>query len=65
MLKEVPSYGILVTGTLDPFPAVPLVFAWAQSNETPVILGQQNFFKEFNVHFYGSQNIFEIAPKVG
>ena len=47
MLNDVPSYGILVTGTLNPFPAVPLVFAWAQSNETPVILGQQNFFKEY------------------
>ncbi len=65
ILRDIPSYGVLVTGTLDPFPSVHLVFAWTQSNDTPVILGQQNFFKEFDVHFYGFQNIFEIAPKLG
>jgi hypothetical protein len=51
MLQDIPSYGVLVTGTLDPFPAVPLVFAWTQSNETPVILGQQNFFRAVQLDF--------------
>ena len=37
-----------------------LMFAWANSNEVPVLLGQTNFFVEFNACFYHSQNYFEV-----
>ncbi len=36
------------------------MFAWADSNDVPVLLGQTNFFMEFNVCFYRSQNYFEV-----
>ena len=39
---------------------VPLWFAWAESDEVPVLLGQTNFFMEFNVCIYRSQNYFEV-----
>lgn len=63
MLRGVPAFGVLVEGKIDPFLPVQLAFAWTKSNDTPVILGQVNFFKEFDVCFCGSQGIFEIAPK--
>ena len=30
----------------------------------PIILGQLNFFMEFDVCFYGSQLAFELSPKM-
>jgi hypothetical protein len=64
-LRGVATFGVLLTGQLDPFPPVELAFAWMQktSAEIPVILGETNFFQEFDVWFSGSQQIFEIAPK--
>lgn len=58
-----PTYGVVVMGQIDPFPPVPLAFAWTQRNDVRPILGQMNFFQQFDVHFYGSQNMFEIVPK--
>ena len=42
---------------------VQLAVAWTRSVEAPVIFGQTNFFLEFNVCFYGSENIFEVWRK--
>lgn len=40
-----------------------LAFAWTRSENIPVILGQTNFFMEFDVCFYRSKLEFEINPK--
>ena len=40
-----------------------LVFAWVNRPNTPLILGQTNFFLEFNVCFYRSKLNFEVNPK--
>jgi len=63
ILRNTPSFGVLLTGEVTPFAPVRLAFAWTQSNEVPVILGQTNFFSEFDVCFFGSQKMFNIAPK--
>jgi len=42
---------------------VQLVFAWTRLDNAPIIFGQMNFFLEFDVCFYRSQNIFDITPK--
>jgi hypothetical protein len=42
---------------------VRLAFAWTQTNDHPLILGQVNFFLEFDVCFFRSQSVFEIKPK--
>lgn len=45
------------------FPRTRLAFAWSRSDSVPVILGQMNFFLEFDVCFYRSQLEFEILPR--
>lgn len=54
---------IVVHAHLGDFDPVRLAFAWVQHNEVPVILGQTNFFAEFDIHFYRSRLEFEIKPK--
>ncbi len=62
-LRDSPAFGVLLEGQVNPFEPVSLAFAWTQSNEVPVILGQINFFAEFDVYFFGSQKRFEIKAK--
>lgn len=50
----------VVVGQFEP---VQLVFAWTQATNVPVILGQVNFFMEFDVCFYRSQLEFSVSPK--
>ncbi len=54
---------LLVNATVGTFPSVRLAFAWTQSDSVPLLLGQVNFFREFNVCFYRSTLAFEISPK--
>jgi hypothetical protein len=54
---------IVVEATIAEFDPTLLVFAWTQATNVPMILGQVNFFMEFNVCFYRSQLQFEISPK--
>jgi len=63
-LAKVPAFGVIVTGQVESFPPIDLAFAWTQSTEAPLILGQVNFFMEFDVCFYGSQGIFDISRRV-
>ncbi len=64
-LARLPSRGVVLSGTVDPFAPVDLVFAWTQSEDVPVLLGQVNFFLEFDVCFFRSQSMFEVSPKNG
>lgn len=52
-----------VMATVGDFPPVRLAFAWVNVANAPLILGQTNFFIEFDVHFYRSRLEFEIEPK--
>ncbi|NER21579.1 MAG: hypothetical protein F6J86_42265 [Symploca sp. SIO1B1] len=54
---------VLVQAFVGNFEPVQLVFAWTQATNVPLILGQVNFFMEFNVCFYRSQLQFELSPK--
>jgi hypothetical protein len=45
------------------FEPVKLVFAWTNNPKAPLILGQTNFFLEFDVCFYRSKAEFEIQSK--
>ena len=64
-LARIPARGILVSATVGAFAPVRLAFAWAQTDEVPLILGQANFFAEFDVCFLRSQAVFDIKPKTG
>jgi hypothetical protein len=54
---------IVVSASVGKFDLVDLVFAWTQSTQVPLILGQINFFMEFDVCFYRSQLYFAVSPK--
>jgi hypothetical protein len=45
------------------FAPIRLAFAWVRSDAAPLILGQTNFFMEFDVCFYRSKLEFEVKPK--
>jgi hypothetical protein len=62
-LTRLPTRGVIVSDQVASFPLVELAFAWTQSSEVTVILGQVNFFMEFDVCFFRSQSAFEINPK--
>ena len=46
------------------FPPIELLFAWVNRPNTPLILGQTNFFLEFDVCFYRSKQEFEVNLKI-
>lgn len=52
-----------VTAWVGEFEPVRLAFAWVKGKDVPLILGQTNFFMEFNVCFYRSKLEFEVMPK--
>jgi hypothetical protein len=54
-LASVEARGLLVTATIGTFSPVRLVFAWAKSDNVPLILGQINFFR--------AELIFEVRPR--
>jgi hypothetical protein len=62
-LARLPARGVIVSGQVASFPPVDLAFAWTQSSDVPMILGQVNFFMEFDVCFFRSQAVFEVIPK--
>jgi hypothetical protein len=62
-LASVEARVVLLSAVVGSFPAVRLAFAWAQTDAVSVILGQVNFFLEFDVCFFRSQGEFEVRPK--
>lgn len=63
-LANVEARGLLLEAKISDFPAVKLALAWTYAENIPVILGQVNFFLEFDICFFRSRSLFEIAPKV-
>ena len=62
-LASVEARVVLLTATVGSFPPVRMAFAWTKSDAVPVILGQVNFFLEFDVCFFRSRAMFEVRPK--
>lgn len=62
-LSNQPAMPFFATAQIGDFVPVELVFAWVKSPNIPLILGQTNFFLEFDVCFYRSKLEFEIEPK--
>ena len=54
---------LFAMGEIGDLPGVRLAFAWIQRSDVPLILGQTNFFMEFDVCFYRSRLEFEVRPK--
>lgn len=62
-LAGVPAKVLVLTAIVGSFAPVRLAFAWARQDSMPVILGQTNFFAEFDVCFFRSRLEFEVRPK--
>jgi len=60
-LANLPAKALLVETTVGNFAPVRLAFAWTQA--VPLILGQINFFMEFDMCFFRAKGFFEIVPK--
>lgn len=54
---------LILSAQVGTSPIVRLAFAWTRTDEVPLILGQINFFMEFDVCFYRSRRTFEVQPK--
>lgn len=62
-LTESEARVIVLTASVGQLPSVRLAFAWTRNNRVPLILGQVNFFMEFDVYFSRSQLFFQITHK--
>ena len=62
-LGQQPAMPVFMIAEIANFAPVRLAFAWVQSPNAPLILGQTNFFMEFDVCFYRSSLEFDVKPK--
>jgi hypothetical protein len=62
-LASVEARVIVLSVVVGSFPPVRLAFGWAQTDEVSIILGQVNFFMEFDVCFFRNRGVFEVRPK--
>jgi hypothetical protein len=54
---------VFAVAEIEGLPATRLAFAWTHQDDVPLILGQTNFFMEFDVCFYRSKLAFELTVK--
>ena len=62
MLANHPAKPVLLEAVVASFPPVLLAFAWAQGPVPRTLLGQTNFFMEFDISFYRARGYFNIQP---
>jgi hypothetical protein len=62
-LASVEARVLVLTAVVGTFSPTRLAFAWANTDAVSVILGQINFFLEFNVCFFRSRGVFEVRSK--
>jgi hypothetical protein len=62
-LGNQPAMPFSAIAQIGEFSPTELVFAMVRSPNAPLILGQTNFFLEFDVCFYRSRSEFEVKPK--
>jgi hypothetical protein len=51
-LANYEARGIILRATVAHFPETRLAFAWTRAEDVPLILGQVNFFLEFDICFW-------------
>jgi Aspartyl protease len=61
-LATAPARAVVAMAQLEDFTPKRLVFAWSQNSGFRTILGQMNFFMEFNVCFFRGNGVFELLP---
>jgi hypothetical protein len=64
-LASVEARVVASSAVVGSFAPVLLAFAWAKTDSVPVILGQVNFFLEFDVCFFRSRGVYEVRVRQG
>ena len=62
-LGQFEAKAVAIEALIEPFTPVLLAFAWTKEENAPLLLGQMNFFQEFEVCFFRAQRVFEIASR--
>lgn len=62
-LGQFETRAVVLLVEVRPFADVSLAFGWSASDDPPLILGQVNFFAQYNICFFRGQNMFEVQPK--
>ena len=62
-LAAAEARAVAIEAVIESFPPILLAFAWTRAENAPLALGQVNFFQEFNVCFYRTENAFEITSR--
>ncbi len=62
-LAHYEARGLILEAVIGAFKPVELIFAWTRQEHIPVIMGQFNFFVEFDVCFFRTRRIIEISPR--
>lgn len=62
-LADFEARALLLTAEIEGFSPIGLAFAWTKAENVPLILGHTNFFMEFDVCFYRSQQVFDVKLK--
>ena len=62
-LANYEARGVLLRGQIGALADVQLAFAWTRAEGIPTILGQVNFFMEFDVCFFRYQRAFEVRSR--
>ena len=56
---------VLLTADFGEFASVTHAFAWCRSDAVPLVLGQTNFFMEFDICFFKSRSEFQVVRRAG
>lgn len=56
---------VVLTADFDEFSGITQAFAWCNSDHVPLVLGQTNFFMEFDICFFNSRKEFQVVRKAG
>jgi hypothetical protein len=62
-LARVEARGVILDAAIGHLPPVRLAFAWTRAADVPLLLGQVNFFAEFDVCFFRSRGFLEPRPR--
>jgi hypothetical protein len=62
-LQSTPAREASLDAIIANWPPIRLIFAPLQRDAVPLILGQTNFFQEFDVCFFGSKQEFQVQPR--
>jgi hypothetical protein len=62
-LAGITAMPLLVSAQVGALAPVRLAFAWCQTDDVPLVLGQTNFFMEFDICFFRSRAEFSVVTK--